>query len=258
MSKVCIIMTSYNKPKFIGKALQGILNQTYKDFELYLMDDNSNEETQKVIEPFLKDDRIKFFKSKVESISERVSKVRYAVLINKVLNEVNSKYITYATDDNVYRPNRLEKMVEFLDDNPNINVIYSSSITNFLDNEDNIVRSINRQAKEVTWCAPCILDHCSIMHRASILPIIKKRFESYWDENPQFYRIGDARFFWKINHFWPFHPINEILDDNYITETSIHHQLFSKEKSEFIKKLPKQRTCKELRSFLKNYRKEAK
>ena len=96
MPKVSIIMTSYNKP----------------DFELFIMDDNSDVETLEKITPFLEDKRIKFFKSDIESIAERVEKTRYAALINLALEKANGEYITYLTDDNVYKPVRLEKMVK--------------------------------------------------------------------------------------------------------------------------------------------------
>ena len=92
------------------------------------------------------------------------------------------------------------------------------------------------------------------MHRRSILPIIKETFHSFWDEDPHFYRLGDARFFWRINHFWPFYPIEENLDFNYITPKSIHAQLFDNAPNEFAKMLPEQRTCKELREFIRTLR----
>ena len=87
-----------------------------------------------------------------------------------------------------------------------------------------------RDLQKITNNAPCTIDHCSIMHRASVLPILEKRWNSYWDEDPQFYRIGDARFFWRLNHYWDFYPLDEILDINYITPHSIHAQLFAEEK----------------------------
>ncbi|RYD03472.1 hypothetical protein N752_20035 [Desulforamulus aquiferis] len=109
MSKVSVIMTSYNKPQYIGKAIEGILKQTFTDFELLLMDDNSNDETQQVIEGFLTDERIKYFRSDITSDSERAEKIRYAALINKALGMISGQYISYATDDNIFRPQRLEK-----------------------------------------------------------------------------------------------------------------------------------------------------
>lgn len=254
LPKVSIIMTSYNKPEYIGDAIQSILNQTFKDFELLLMDDNSNEATQKVIASFLSDSRIRYFRSSIKTIQERVEKTRYAVLINKALELAKGKYISYATDDNCYKPDRLEKMVNYLDKNPLVQIVYSGSRTVYLDKQGRITKEIVRPAEQISWLAPCAIDHCAIMHRAVILPIIKEVWGSYWDEDPQFYRLGDARFFWRLNHFWPFYPINEILDENKITPKSIHYQLLAKGKSRFTKLLPPQRTCQELREDLKKKR----
>ena len=253
MAKVTIILTSYNKPNYVVKSIQSILSQNYQDFELFIMDDNSNMETIRTITPFINDERIKFFISDINTISERVNKTRYAVLINQALSMAKGEYITYITDDNTFCPTRLKKMFEYLDTKPDVMVVYSSSKTSYLDEEGNSTKSIIRYAKNKTWIAPCVVDHCSVMHRMSILPILKEKFGSFWDEDPQYYRIGDARFFWRINHFWPFFPIEEILDLNFITPQSIHYQLYSSDKkNEFVEMLPEQKTCKGLREHLKN------
>lgn len=256
MPKVSILMTSYNKPAYITKSIQSILDQTFTDFELFLMDDHSNSETMKVIEPFLNDKRIKFYQSTIQTMNERVEKVRYAALINEALLKASGEYISYATDDNCYRETRLEKMVDYLETNPSVMIVYSASLVNYLNEKNEITRKQLRPAKKIVPVAPCQIDHCSVMHRSSILPVIREKFGSYWDENPEFYRIGDARFFWRLNQFWDFYPIEDILDDNYITELSIHYQLKQAEKSEFIQMLPPQRTCKELREELKAMKKK--
>ncbi|WP_310829675.1 glycosyltransferase family 2 protein [Paenibacillus pedocola] len=257
MAKVSIIMTSYNKPGYIAKSIQSILNQTFTDFELFLMDDNSNSETLTVIEPFLKDKRIKFYQSNIQTMGQRVEKVRYAALINEALLHASGEYISYATDDNCYRNTRLEQMVDYLERSPSVMIVYSASLVNYLNEKNEVTKQQLRPAKRVVPVAPCQIDHCSVMHRSSILPVIQEKFGSYWDENPEFYRIGDARFFWRLNHFWDFYPIEEVLDDNYITELSIHHQLQQQEKSQFIQMLPPQRTCKELREDLRAMKKKA-
>ncbi|MCL6601304.1 MAG: glycosyltransferase [Paenibacillus sp.] len=251
MPRVSIIMTSYNKSAYITKSIQSMLNQTFTDFELFLMDDNSNSETMKAIEPFLDDKRIKFYQSNIQTMNERVEKVRYAALINEALLKASGEYISYATDDNCYRDTRLEKMVDYLEVHPSVMIVYSASLVNYLNEKNEITKQQIRHAKRIVPVAPCQIDHCSVMHRRSILPIIKEKFGSFWDESPEFYRIGDARFFWRLNHFWDFYPIEDILDDNYITELSIHYQLQQQEKSEFIQMLPLQRTCKELREELR-------
>ncbi|MFP5113733.1 glycosyltransferase family 2 protein [Bacillaceae bacterium C204] len=251
MPKVSVILTSFNKHEYVAKSIQSILNQTYGDFELFIMDDNSNDATLRVIEPFLKDKRVKFYKSEIKTIKERVEKTRYAVLINQALELAQGEYVMYATDDIVFHVEKVEKMVDYLDKNPEVMVVYTASKTSYLNEQGEITRTAVRPANTVSWLAPCMTDHCSIMHRKSILPKIKKQFGSNWDEDPQFYRLGDARFFWRINHFWPFYPLNEILDYNFITPKSIHAQLFQQEPNEFAKLMPQQRTCKELRESLK-------
>lgn len=251
LPKISVIMTSYNKPEYIKDAISAILRQTERDFELLLMDDNSDEQTQEVIAPFLIDNRIRFFKSDIQTVQERVEKTRYAVLINQALEMAKGKYITYATDDNVYHPNRLKKMVQYLNQHAHAQIVYSGSKTIYLDQNGHKTKEVTRPATSITWMAPCALDHCAIMHRASILPHIKEKWGSYWDEDPQFYRIGDARFFWRLNQEWPFYPINEVLDENYITTSSIHYKLFSAEQDEFTRLLPTQRNCKELREDLR-------
>lgn len=251
MPKVSIILTSYNKQEYVAKSIQSILSQNFSDFELFIMDDNSNEETIHAIEPFLSDNRVRFYKSDTKTLEERVEKTRYAVLINQALEMAEGEYITYATDDNVFDRKKIGKMVDYLDTHPKVNVVYAASKTFYLDNHGETERFVVRPAARVTWLAPCMTDHCSIMHRKTMLHLIKETFGSYWDEDPQFYRLGDGRFFWRINHFWPFYPLNEILDYNFITPKSIHAQLFKEEKSQFAKLLPPQRTCKELRESLR-------
>jgi len=248
-------MTSYNKPKYVGKSIEGILNQTFQDFELLLMDDNSNEETQRVLEPYLQDERIKFFRSNTRTIAERVEKIRYAVLINIALEKANGVYISYATDDNIYRPQRLEKMVDYLDNHREVEIVYSSSMVSYLNGNGQVKKTIIRLAQEILWDAPCIIDHCSIMHRKRILPTIYEKWGSYWDENPEFYFLGDAKFFWRLNHLWPFYPLDEVLDENFITELSLHYQLVHEKENPLVRQLPPQRTCKELRQYLREYRK---
>lgn len=254
MAKVSVILTSYNKPQFVGKAIQGILNQSLDDFELLLMDDNSGRQTQQVIGNFLSDKRIRFYRSNVDDIAVRAQKIRYAVLINQALATSTGEYISYATDDNVYRPQRLETMVNYLDSHPEAKIAYSSSRVVFLDRRGKPKKTMHRMAKDVTYLAPCNVDHCSVMHRADILPVVHEKWGNYWDVDPQFYLIGDARFFWRLNHFWPFYPVRDVLDDNYITEISLHRQITAKRKNPLLRLLPEQRTCKELRDYLRELR----
>ena len=70
LPKVSVIMTSYNKSDYV-RSIKSILSQTFTDFELFIMDDNSNEATLVKIRPFLTDDRVRFYQSDVSGVKER-------------------------------------------------------------------------------------------------------------------------------------------------------------------------------------------
>lgn len=108
------------------------------------MDDNSNEETLAEIRPFLTDDRVRFYQSDVSGVKERTEKTRYAALINQAIEMAEGEYVTYATDDNTYVPERLEKMVKELDEDPEKAVVYSSSKTYHLNQRKETVKETAR------------------------------------------------------------------------------------------------------------------
>ena len=59
---VSIIMPSYNTAEFIGASIESVLNQTYTNWELIIVDDCSNDNTESVVNAFT-DNRIKFLKN---------------------------------------------------------------------------------------------------------------------------------------------------------------------------------------------------
>lgn len=142
-------MTSYNKPAFVEKSILSVLNQTFQDFELFIMDDDSDEMTQKVIQPFINKENVHFYKSNVAHISERTKRVRYAALINEALKHAKGEYITYITDDNQYEEERLKKMSSYLDENEDVQIIYSASKTIHIDESDMPTKTVERPAKKL-------------------------------------------------------------------------------------------------------------
>lgn len=111
--KVSVILTSYNKPLLLKRAIDSVLSQTYKDFELIIADDNSpNEKVWDFIESY-KDSRIISFNSNIEDEQRKLT-ARYATQINTAVRDFSTgNLISYLADDDFYYPNMLEKMVSF-------------------------------------------------------------------------------------------------------------------------------------------------
>jgi spore maturation protein CgeD len=208
---VSVILTSYNKPKTIGNAIESVLNQTFGNWELFIMDDNSQKEIVEIIKRYVNDPRIHYFNSHIQD-SERYTTTRYATLINEAIPMTKGKYITYLTDDNFFLPERFEMMVKVLNRDPNIEIVYSKQLVRWMDENGSVEREAVRKTYGILTNPVGLVDHCSIMHTRKIADDVLKKFGSYWDDNPKYWFNGDAVFWQRLTKFKPFYPIRTILD----------------------------------------------
>ena len=104
---VSIITPVYNCEKLLPKTIECVLNQTYKNWEMLLVDDCTPDNSAKIISEYAKkDNRIKYFKLEKNSGA--------AVARNKALSESKGRFIAYLDADDLWKSNKLEKQVEFM------------------------------------------------------------------------------------------------------------------------------------------------
>jgi len=121
--KISIILTVYNRPQFLNECIDSVIKQTYTNWELIIMDDNSSDVLTKEIINSYSDDRIiKVFGN--VSQEDRFKTARYATLINEAFAYVSGDYITYLVDDDMYYPERLQVLVDYIKQNPDHSVLY--------------------------------------------------------------------------------------------------------------------------------------
>ena len=102
---VSVIMPSYNSSKYIKDSVESVLNQTYKNIELIIVDDCSTDDTVDIINS-CKDKRIRLF------INEQNQGA--ALSRNKALREAQGKYIAFLDSDDIWVNNKLEKQIKFM------------------------------------------------------------------------------------------------------------------------------------------------
>lgn len=105
---VSVIMPTYNRHQYIGQAVESVLNQTFKDFELIIVNDGGSRQCEAVIESF-QSDRIQYLYIEHGGLSHALNQ---GILISR------SKYITYLDDDDRYFPDHLETLVSALESSP--------------------------------------------------------------------------------------------------------------------------------------------
>ena len=91
---VSIIMPSWNTAKFIAESIQCVIEQTYQNWELLIVDDCSTDNTDEVVEPFLKDTRIKYLHNEKNSGA--------ALTRNKAMREGQGEWIDFLDSDGLW------------------------------------------------------------------------------------------------------------------------------------------------------------
>ncbi len=162
--KISVIMPTYNRCEMLKESLHSILTQTYKDFELIIIDDCSSDETQKYLtEQAKKDSRIIYIRN------EKNMHYNYGLRLGCKI--ARGEYIARMDDDDISVPERFEKQVEFLDKNPDI-VVVGGNIEIFgSDNTPvkNWVRSFKPEFLALDAFYKCPICHPTVMMRKSFL-----------------------------------------------------------------------------------------
>ncbi len=169
---VSVIMPAYNGEKYIGKAIESILNQTYRNWELVIVDDCGCDQTMEIVHGF-QDDRI--------SIIHNEKNEGIAYSRNKAIASSKGKYIAILDDDDVALPERLSLQVRFLEDNPEISVVGGRSY--WIDEEDRIIRSVSEALTNPRYIAAVYLFsgcyiNCTCTFRRELYDIYNIRYQN--------------------------------------------------------------------------------
>jgi glycosyltransferase involved in cell wall biosynthesis len=115
---VSIITPLYNSEAYIGETIQSVLNQTYTNWELLLIDDCSTDNTLTIANSFiLKSNRITLIKNKINQGA--------AISRNKGIKAAKGDYIAFLDADDLWKPHKLQKQIAFMK-NENCDVCFSS------------------------------------------------------------------------------------------------------------------------------------
>jgi glycosyltransferase involved in cell wall biosynthesis len=127
---VSIILPTYNGSRYLAAAIQSCLDQTFADLELIVVDDCSTDESPKIIAEFAKKD------PRVRVVRHEQNK-RLPGAINTGMSMSRGRYLTWTSDDNLYRPNAIAEMVDVLEQDPRVGMVYANFA--LIDDSGNVV-----------------------------------------------------------------------------------------------------------------------
>jgi teichuronic acid biosynthesis glycosyltransferase TuaG len=204
--KVSIITPNYNSANFIEETINSIIKQSYTNWELIITDDVSTDNSIDLIQKYVNiDNRIKLIQLKENSGA--------AVARNTSIEAATGKYIAFLDSDDLWTPDKLEKQIQFMNEN---NSSFSYSNYKLIDEEGNNLNIIKKPTSNLTYnellkenqigCLTAIYDQKKL--GKVYMPLIRKRQDyGLWLEILK-----------QINHA---HKIDEVLAIYRVRENSI-------------------------------------
>lgn len=195
-SLVSIIITTKNGARYINKAIESVLNQTYKNIEVIIIDGGSTDNTKEVIRPYFIDPRVQYIYREDRHRAEG---------LNNGIKESRGKYIAILDDDDFWCDQRkLEQQVKFLETHPDY-VLTSGGMIAIDDDGRELNRRLPPEKDEEikkTILFDCLLPHSNVIFR-------KKAWEVIGGYNPNLGYASEDWDLWlrmgKLGKFYSFH-----------------------------------------------------
>lgn len=205
--RVSVILTSYNNPLYLERAIKSVVNQTYPNIQLIIADDNSSiEEVYNIISRYKHLPNVVYYNSLIEE-ENRLKTARYATQINTGVKLFSDgEYLLYLADDDYYYPEMIQKMVEYVVRTGNEVCFCAQHIRDVDDNID----GGGVEGRGIRWFPePLVrgadrLDHNQVMTSRSVYNKV-----GGWIDEPWCWGGADAAFFNKIQEAgYLFYPID--------------------------------------------------
>lgn len=121
--KISVLMTVYNGEKYLAEAIDSVLNQTFRNFELIIVNDGSTDKTKGLIKMYMKKDK------RIVYLEEKENKGfgNWHNILNKGLSKAKGKYIARLDADDICYKERLNIQFDYLEKNSDIFILGSSA-----------------------------------------------------------------------------------------------------------------------------------
>ena len=200
---VSIVMPSFNTAQFIGESIKSVLNQTYQNWELLIVDDCSTDNTAEVVAAF-KDSRIKFFRNEKNSGA--------ALSRNFALRK--------AAGDDLWTPEKLERQLSFMTKN---NYKFCGTSNALIDEDSNDtgvnVRSKIRHVGKFGMHLYCWANCLTVIYHAPTVGLIQVA---------DLKKNNDYAMWLKVIEHCDFYALDEILGKYRVRKNSLFHDSKSK------------------------------
>ena len=218
--KISVIIPTYNRAYLIGRAIKSVLNQTYQDFEIIVVDDGSTDNTEKVVKSFNN--------AKISYIRHEKNRGEAAAR-NTGIKAAKNEYIAFQDSDDESFSQRLEKQVIiFEEESQKIGLVYSDMISIDEKGKKHYVKPAEFTPKD-KFIYKKALNYERVCIGIGTSLIRKNCFEvaGFFDEKIPYF--VDAEFFIRLSKYFYFYHISEPLINfyrmNYDSDENLNRSL---------------------------------
>lgn len=199
MPSVSVVFATYNYGHYILAAINSVLAQTYKDYEIIVVDDGSTDDTRGILEQFseLLNFRYVYQTNQGQSVAR-----------NQGVKLAAGKYISFHDADDISNPTKLKKQAAYLDMHPEVGLVHSG-YSKF--DEDGNDLGYRNTSKFNGWIYPDILLEWSVLIGMSSVMVPADVFDVVGGFDPLMLRAQDLDMYRRIAKKYPFGVINEPL-----------------------------------------------
>lgn len=115
--KVSVLIPCYNAAAFLDQSIQSVLDQTFTDFELIIVDNASEDGTPQLVKKYLTDPRVQYFRNEVN--------IGMSGNFNRCLTLAKGIYIKFLMADDLFHPHLLDRFVAVMDAHPKVTIVTS-------------------------------------------------------------------------------------------------------------------------------------
>lgn len=208
---ISVIMPVHNSQKYISSAIESILNQTFKKFELIIINDASSDKTLDIIKVFLrKDSRVKLINND--------TRLDIAASLNKGISVAESNIIARMDADDISLPQRLELQYKIINSSKNIAVVGANIVILDTDENEIAVRNYPDSSKKLKGC---LFKYSPFAH--PVVCFRKNMFEEVGKYNPKYSPTEDLDLWFRFGSRYTFESIPEPLLKYRLNEKSSSH-----------------------------------
>ncbi len=177
---ISIVLPVYNGEDFLQYSIESIINQSFKNWELIIVNDCSIDRTKEIAEKYVNmDERIKLINNKVN--------MKIPDSLNIGFSNAKGDYLTWTSDDNIYMENALSRMVRELELNPDVSLVYSDM---YIINKQGKIEGEQSIDETNVYLMNCV--GACFMYR-------KKHAKIIGDYNPKLFLVEDYDYWIRLN-----------------------------------------------------------